>query len=267
MKNGFDHLASLRDGRDVFIYGARVDDVTTHPAFRRSVASAAALYDFQCAPANVESQTFESPDTGERVNRCWQLPTSLAELVARRQALTAWAETHFGFMGRSPDHVASCISGMYMGADQFDAHDPARGAALREYYRYARDHDLFLTYVIINPHANRAAAAHESGEDMIARLVDQDAAGITVKGAKMLGTSAIMANEVFVTCIQPLRPGEEDRRRQRHRGASAGARNPRAARRRNGNGRSDGARDGDEGQPVRALFRPRPPTPSTEPPS
>ena len=132
-----------------------------------------------------------------------------SELVARREALTAWSETHFGFMGRSPDHVASCISGMYMGADEFDAYNPARGAALRDYYRYARDHDLFLTYVIINPHGNRAAAAHEQGEDSIARLVDQDASGITVTGAKMLGTSAIMANEVFVTCIQPLRPGDE----------------------------------------------------------
>jgi 4-hydroxyphenylacetate 3-monooxygenase len=33
--------------------------------------------------------------------------------------------------------------------------------------------------------------------------------GITVKGAKMLATSAIMANEVFVTCIQPLQKGDE----------------------------------------------------------
>src|SRR5690606_10492554 len=37
----------------------------------------------------------------------------------------------------------------------------------------------------------------------------EDAAGVTVTGAKMLGTSAIMANEVLVTCIQPLQPGDE----------------------------------------------------------
>jgi 4-hydroxyphenylacetate 3-monooxygenase len=30
-----------------------------------------------------------------------------------------------------------------------------------------------------------------------------------VAGAKMLGTSAVMANEVFVTSIQPLKPGDE----------------------------------------------------------
>ena len=112
-------------------------------------------------------------------------------------------------MGRSPDHVASCISGMFMGIDVFEAYDPDRAGALRDYYRFARDRDLFLTYVIINPQSDRTKSAHEQGEDLIARIVDSDAQGITVQGAKMLGTSAVMANEVLVTSIQPLQPGDE----------------------------------------------------------
>jgi 4-hydroxyphenylacetate 3-monooxygenase len=43
----------------------------------------------------------------------------------------------------------------------------------------------------------------------VARIVDEDAGGITIRGAKMLGTSSIMANEVFVANLQPLKPGEE----------------------------------------------------------
>ena len=82
MKTGGDHLAALRDGRDVYLLGERVADVTVHPAFRNSVASAARLYDFQSAPENVEKMTFASPMTGGQVNRCWQLPTNCAE--ARR---------------------------------------------------------------------------------------------------------------------------------------------------------------------------------------
>ena len=42
-KDGRAHLDSLRDGREVFISGERVADVTVHPAFRNSVASAAHL--------------------------------------------------------------------------------------------------------------------------------------------------------------------------------------------------------------------------------
>jgi 4-hydroxyphenylacetate 3-monooxygenase len=209
-KDGRMHLESLRDGRDVYLLGERIEDVTQHPAFRNAVATAAHLYDFQCAPANAEKMTFASPDTGERVSRSWQLPTSHAEIVERREALTSWAETHFGFMGRSPDHVASCVSGMYMGAELFEAYDRKRAGALRDYYRFARDRDLFLTYLIINPQGDRAQTPQGQPNNYSAvRIVDEDPSGLTVTGAKMLGTSSIMANEVLVTCIQSLKPGDE----------------------------------------------------------
>ena len=37
--NGEEYLESLRDGREIWIYGEQVEDVTTHPAFRNSVSS------------------------------------------------------------------------------------------------------------------------------------------------------------------------------------------------------------------------------------
>jgi aromatic ring hydroxylase len=40
------------------------------------------------------------PGSGRRVNRAWQLPTSHDELVARRQAIEAWALLHHGFFGK-----------------------------------------------------------------------------------------------------------------------------------------------------------------------
>ncbi|MGA7804761.1 4-hydroxyphenylacetate 3-hydroxylase C-terminal domain-containing protein, partial [Bradyrhizobium sp.] len=68
----------------------------------------------------------------------------------------------------------------------------------------------YLTYVIINPQADRSKSASQQRDAFLsAGLVDQDAAGITVRGAKMLATGGIMADEVFVTSIQPLQPGDE----------------------------------------------------------
>lgn len=210
MKTGADHLQSLRDGRRVYLNGQRVDDVVEHPAYRHAVRSVAHLYDFQAAPENVERMTWVSPSSGERVSRCWQLPRSYAELVQRREALTAWAECTYGFMGRSPDHVASCLGGMVMGLEVFERHNTARARALVDYFTYARDHDVFVTYVIVNPQGNRAKGASEQDDAFLAAAVcDEDHQGITIKGAKMLGTSTILANEVLVTSIQPLRPGEE----------------------------------------------------------
>jgi 4-hydroxyphenylacetate 3-monooxygenase len=208
-KTGAEHLASLCDGRAVFIDGERVADVTAHPAFRNACASAAALYDFQARAENLERMTFAPPGGGRRINRAWQMPRTYEALVSRRRALALWAELSGGFVGRSPDHVASSLLGQVIGIEVFRRHGEARAKALLDYFEYASRNDLFLTYVIINPQADRSKAWGEQDEDLVARLVDEDSAGITVRGAKMLGTSAIMANEVLVANLQPLKPGEE----------------------------------------------------------
>ena len=210
LKTASQHRRSLQDGREVYIAGQRVPDVTTHPAFAKSVGSVCGLYDFQCEPRNLELMTFQPDDAQTRAHRMWQLPRSYDELKTRRAALTAWSEQHSGFIGRSPDHVASCISGMYMGREVFAQYDKRCAGALEDYYRYARDNDLYLTYVIINPQADRSKPAGQQADPYLtAGIVDRDARGMTIRGAKMLGTAAIMANEVLVTCIQPLQPGDE----------------------------------------------------------
>ena len=42
---GAEYLESLRDGREIWLYGERVKDVTTHPAFRNTARMIARLYD------------------------------------------------------------------------------------------------------------------------------------------------------------------------------------------------------------------------------
>src|SRR5213080_880988 len=44
-QTGAEFIESLRDGREVFIYGERVKDVTTHPAFRNTARMTARLFD------------------------------------------------------------------------------------------------------------------------------------------------------------------------------------------------------------------------------
>ena len=209
-KTGAEHVKSLKDGRTVYIDGKLVADVTEHPAFRNSVKSAAMLYDFQAKPENIDLMTFVPNGSNRRVNRSWQMPRNYGEMVQRRKAMQAWAALSYGFMGRSPDHLASALVGQRMGIEVFEKHGTERAKALRDYLEEASRNDYFLTYVIINPQAERARDWGEQKEELVARIVDEDSGGITIRGAKMLGTSSIMANEVFVANLQPLKPGEED---------------------------------------------------------
>lgn len=204
VKDGAAHLRSLRDKRTIFIDGRRVADVTTDPAFAGAVASAASLYDLQAE--DPEGMTFDLGD-GTRTGLAWMLPRNHGELVARRVAMERIAARSCGMMGRSPDHVASTFVGFMAG---LHAYDSRGGAALASYFEAARRADHWVGYVIINPQADKSRQAKDQpGGDLVARIVDEDAGGITIRGAKMLATAGVMANELMVSGIVALMPGDE----------------------------------------------------------
>ena len=46
VKDGNQHIASIKDQRQIFLNGEQVKNHITDPAFKESVASIAGLYDF-----------------------------------------------------------------------------------------------------------------------------------------------------------------------------------------------------------------------------
>src|SRR5437899_7133671 len=87
---GEEYLESLRDGREIWIYGERVEDVTTHPAFRNGVRSVARLYDALHDPETKDVLTVET-DTGNGgyTHPFFRAPTSAQDLVRGRDAIAA----------------------------------------------------------------------------------------------------------------------------------------------------------------------------------
>ena len=60
---GDEYLQSLDDGREVYIYGERVENVLTHPAFRNTARMTARLYDAMHDPAH-KDKIMVPTDTG-----------------------------------------------------------------------------------------------------------------------------------------------------------------------------------------------------------
>ena len=98
---GAEYLASLRDGREVYIYGERVDDVTTHPAFRNGARSVARLYDALHDPKSKAVLTSPT-DTGSSgyTHKFFRAARSREEVIGQRDAIAAWARMSYGCMGR-----------------------------------------------------------------------------------------------------------------------------------------------------------------------
>ena len=105
---GAEYIESLRDEREVWIYGKRVKDVTTDPSFRNSVASIARLYDALHDPATHDILTTPT-DTGNGgyTHKFFKTPRTIEELQGSRDAIACWQRMVYGWMGRTPDYKAS----------------------------------------------------------------------------------------------------------------------------------------------------------------
>ena len=119
LRTGKEHLESLRDGRVVYVGDERVDDVTTHPAFRNAAATVAALYDMKADPANRDAMTFE--EDGGRHSIYFLRPKSRDDLQRRTVGHQRIADFTYGMFGRSPDHVASFVTGMVLKPEELKA--------------------------------------------------------------------------------------------------------------------------------------------------
>ena len=87
-QTGDEYLESLRDDRTVYIYGERVKDVTTHPAFRNTARMVARLYDALYDPKHAD-KIMVPTDTGNggKTHAFFKAPKSLDDLLAGRNAI------------------------------------------------------------------------------------------------------------------------------------------------------------------------------------
>src|SRR5438045_4559183 len=85
---GAEYLESLNDGREVYIYGERVKDVTGHPAFRNTARMIARLYDALHDPKH-KDKILTATDTGNggMTHAYFRAPQNLADLLQGRSAI------------------------------------------------------------------------------------------------------------------------------------------------------------------------------------
>ena len=128
-------------------------------------------------------------------------------MVAHRRI----ADLTFGMFGRSPDHVASFVTGMAMKPDALPA-PFALAANLTAYYRYIRDNDVYVVYAVVPPQAARNPEFYHQKNLPVPtlRVVREEDDGVVIAGMKMLATGALYANEIWIGNVIPLAPDQEE---------------------------------------------------------
>ncbi|MFN8201237.1 MAG: 4-hydroxyphenylacetate 3-hydroxylase N-terminal domain-containing protein [Solirubrobacteraceae bacterium] len=192
---GDEYLESLRDGREVWIYGERVDDVTAHPAFRNSARSLARLYDALHDPQYRDRLTAPT-DTGNGgfTHPLFKAARTQDDLRASRDAVRVWAELTFGWMGRSPDYKAAML-GALGGAPEW--YGQYAGNA-RRWYREGQEKVLYLGHAIVPPPVDRDLPPDDVA-DVYVHVEDETDNGLIVSGAKVVATGSPLTHQVFIS--------------------------------------------------------------------
>ena len=191
---GAEYLESLRDEREVYIYGERVKDVTTHPAFRNSARSMARLYDALHDPKQKDVLTTPT-DTGNGgyTHKYFRVAKSREDLQASRDAIAHWARLSYGWMGRTPDYKAALMN--TLGANHALYGKFSDNAKC--WYARAQNHVLFMNHAIVNPPVDRMKAADQV-KDVFITIDKETDAGIIVSGAKVVATQSALTHYNFL---------------------------------------------------------------------
>jgi 4-hydroxyphenylacetate 3-monooxygenase len=191
---GAEYIESLRDGREVWIYGERVKDVTTHPAFRNSVRMIARLYDALHDPARKPILTCDT-DTGSDgyTHRYFRAATSVEDMVKDRDAIAEWARITYGWMGRSPDYKAAFLATLGANADFYDPFT----ANAKYWYEECQEKVWFVNHAIVNPPVDRDKSLDEV-RDVYMRVDKETDGGLIMSGAKVVATGSALTHYNFI---------------------------------------------------------------------
>lgn len=208
MRDGRTYIESLGDSRRVYLDGKLVSDVRKDPAFRGIIQSIARMYDYSSDPSN--GMSFDT-QWGTKANKVFMIPRSREDIRERHRAIYKWAQLSMGFVGRSPDHVGSFLAGFASDSGKFAREGRPFQENVERFYRKLLDEDLYVTYAIIPPQIDRSKTAGEQ-ENHYSQVgvVKEVDGGIIVRGGQMLATGTAVSDYLLVSCITPLKEGDED---------------------------------------------------------
>ncbi|MGK3208497.1 4-hydroxyphenylacetate 3-hydroxylase N-terminal domain-containing protein [Amycolatopsis sp. MEPSY49] len=191
---GDEYLESIRDDREIWAYGERVDDVTKHPAFRNTARMTARLYDALHDPEKQDVLTTPT-DTGSGgfTHKFFRAPKSTQDLLGDRDAIAEWARMSYGWLGRSPDYKASFLATLGVDPGYYGEFE---GNA-RRWYAEAQEKVLFWNHAIINPPVDRHKAADDVG-DVFVHVEEERDDGLVVSGAKVVATGSALTHGNFI---------------------------------------------------------------------
>ena len=196
---------------NVYKFGELIEDVTTHPATRRTVEGHAQIFEAALKEEYSDLLTTKSSITGEPVVRYLSLIRSAEDMVKN----VHMKRLMFNLTGTCTGGRCAGFNGLNaMWATTYDM-DEALGTdyhpRLKKWLEDAQKRDITLSGALTDPKGNRSLpASKQEDPDLNLHIVERREDGIVVRGAKVMICGIAAANEIFVMPGTKYREGEED---------------------------------------------------------
>jgi len=184
---------------NIFKFGELIDDVTTHPATKRSIEGHAQIYTLQHQEENRGVVTTTSMISGETISRYLSIMRDPEDVIANsRMKRLMFQLTGTCTGGR-------CVGWTALNSMFITTYDMDRKLGthyhenLRNWLIDAQKRDIAMAGALTDPKGNRTLPPHQQADpDMSLHLVKKRDDGIVVRGAKVMIAGVAAAHEVFI---------------------------------------------------------------------
>jgi 4-hydroxybutyryl-CoA dehydratase / vinylacetyl-CoA-Delta-isomerase len=194
----------------VFMDGKRVEDLTAHPVTRTVVEANLASYEWALKPESNEVLSRRSHLSGDPCNLYNTLNRSIEDLV-QRAAAGLYAAEH---LGTCIYRCVGCDAFTSLAATTYEM-DRDLGTTyqgrLMDFLRHVQDEDLTVAGAMTEARGPRDQKLQQwIDPDLSLHVVEKNAQGIVVNGAKINISGAYACDWTMVMPSGARRPGEED---------------------------------------------------------
>jgi aromatic ring hydroxylase len=200
MRDADAYLEGLRDTREVWYRGKRVEDVTLHPEL--GIAARHGALDFALA----ETSAHADLPLSNGQSTFYHVPRS-AEDLRRRSALIETSTRH----GETLVVLLKEIGTDALFALHRVMHDTEFQRNVDEFFAHCRDNDLALATAQTDVKGDRSKGpAAQDDPDLYLRIVERREDGIVVRGAKVHTSCTPNVDEIVVIPTRAMGAGEAD---------------------------------------------------------
>lgn len=196
IRTGAAYREGLGTGREIYMDGAPVADVTAHPAFRPIVDIRARIFDMAHDPRHRDVMTVTDAE-GEPCAVGSALPMTEADWWAKRRATDRVMEEAGGVVTRVGDETVGEMWSLWDGKDLLNEVDPQFARNIEAHVHRVLKRDPFHVSANTDPKGDRSKPPQAQDPDMLLHVVRETDAGIVVRGAKY-ETAAPYADQAFV---------------------------------------------------------------------